>query len=886
MFCKIEDLKNESDVEQKFIVPLLLNDNERGFGYSSSDYHSKSSVMQLEIEKGKQKKKWYSPDFVVYIQGAPVLVIEAKQPNEDLEEGYREARLYATELNAKYPSGINPCIKVLATNGNELWYGKSDTEHRSGKLVFQDVALGSIAFNELNNFCNKKTLSDEVAEVLKKINNPKQFHRPTAIMGSRAGRGDEVTSNIFGTTLMTHYQRVFNPSTSEDRVEIVKNAYITSSSINKHLDPIKKAILSAVPPSLSNVTKIQDTSNPKEIIGKFFGRERIANQLMLLVGNVGSGKTTFIHYLREIAITEEVNTRSTWVHIDLNNAPSSKEEIYSWISEKIIFELKKVHSEKNLSSIEELKKIYAPEIKDFEEGEGSLLLNDQTEYNRLLVQLIGRLKENVIKTSKSHTRYLCGEKGKSFILVLDNCDKRDKDTQLLMFEVANWAKEEYKAVVFLPLRDVTFDLHRTQPPLDTVVQDMIFRIDPPSLSEVLHRRIAYAISEYGETIRYSTGNNMHFTITKEEQERYLACTLESLYNSTPLAKKIIDGLAGRDIRRGLGIFIAFCKSGHITAEKLIQMRLADGAYKIDSHIVMRALLRGDKKFYSDKNSYIKNLFASYPGEEKKVDPFARISILSWFDQRKAKKGPSNVKGFHPISELIKDMQVAGHDPDRILDEVVFLMGERCLLSESQIEESIEEIGYNAMTKTMEGNSLVMIAPAGRIHLELLLNMTYIAACSEDCWYENQKSAQDIAARISNKEGPGQFSIYTVIKNSQDLISNLIDYRDRFYPQQLLKENGLENIDIEAIRLMVDENQKRFDDKNKELLRTYPIGSTLTAIVKKHKHPGLIVDLSQGVGGLVLEKDLPIGVSYHYGEKVEVVIEGLDETRSKFNLKLK
>ena len=89
--------------------------------------------------------------------------------------------------------------------------------------------------------------------------------------------------------------------------------------------------------------------------------------------------------------------------------------------------------------------------------------------------------------------YLKETEGSLPIIVLDNCDKRNKEEQLLMFQVAEWLKTTFKCLVLLPMRDSTYDQYRNEPPLDTVVKDLVFRIDPPDLLKVLQARLNYIV---------------------------------------------------------------------------------------------------------------------------------------------------------------------------------------------------------------------------------------------------------------------------------------------------------------------------------------------------------------------------------------------------------
>src|SRR5258708_31473167 len=107
MFCTLKELITESDIEQKLLWPLLTTSVPNGAGLLVADILTKVNIRRLEIGKGSSRKLYY-PDYMVVIAGLPVLVVEAKAPGESIEQGLTEARLYCTELNALFPSGLNP----------------------------------------------------------------------------------------------------------------------------------------------------------------------------------------------------------------------------------------------------------------------------------------------------------------------------------------------------------------------------------------------------------------------------------------------------------------------------------------------------------------------------------------------------------------------------------------------------------------------------------------------------------------------------------------------------------------------------------------------------------------------------------------------------------
>lgn len=91
-FCEYSALRNESDVEQFLIQPLLSF-----LGYTPTYLQTKAAIPKETIGKGSGRKT-YVPDYLGYTTkrlNKPVLVVDAKHPNEPSEQGVLDAQLYA-----------------------------------------------------------------------------------------------------------------------------------------------------------------------------------------------------------------------------------------------------------------------------------------------------------------------------------------------------------------------------------------------------------------------------------------------------------------------------------------------------------------------------------------------------------------------------------------------------------------------------------------------------------------------------------------------------------------------------------------------------------------------------------------------------------------------
>src|SRR6185503_4917922 len=104
---EITPSSNESDVEQKFIFPLLTD---AGLLAIPADaVKSKAYLAPSQLDKSTGRRVGYYPDYSVWFMGMPVLIVEAKDPTVSSETGFREASLYAKHLNSRYQTNLNPC---------------------------------------------------------------------------------------------------------------------------------------------------------------------------------------------------------------------------------------------------------------------------------------------------------------------------------------------------------------------------------------------------------------------------------------------------------------------------------------------------------------------------------------------------------------------------------------------------------------------------------------------------------------------------------------------------------------------------------------------------------------------------------------------------------
>jgi RNA recognition motif-containing protein len=764
MFPPLADLLTESDVEQKLLWTFLTTSYPVGLALQPPDVVTKLSIKRLEIGKGGSKKLYF-PDYIVLIAGLPVLVIEAKAPGEPPEQGLDEARLYGNELNARFPPGMNPCFRVISCNGAQLLSSPIDVADPDIRLQHSDFVPTHPGFAQLVETCGRPALQRHADELRRRLRKG-TYHRPLSLIGGQAFQDEELPQNTFGATIAGDYGHIFNPTSRDDRAHVVRHAYVPSLRRQRYVEPIDRVIRNAVTPPAAALRMLEDSSTPTELVDTLRDRRRLENQILLLVGSVGVGKSTFMDYLSFVALPDDLRRHTIWLRLNLNEAPLSTTLAYDWVTTSLIAEIRSLFPDVDFDELPTLQKILAPELTAFRKGPLALLPEESREYQSRLADRIIALQEDKELFAKAMARYVCAGPGRLLVIVLDNCDKRNRDDQLAMFQVAQWVQHQFRSLVVLPIRDVTFELHRHEPPLDTALKHLVFRIEPPNFAEVLQARVRLALEEMraavaddtDNTFSYQLPNGMRVTYPSSDQALYLASILRSLFAHDRFVRQIMTGLAGRDVRRALEIFLDFCTSGHIGEDEILKIRFFEGAYVLPLSIVARVLLRMQRRFYDGDKTYIKNLVQCAPSDPL-PDHFIRLAVLHWLDYRKDRRGPAGVNGFHRIADLIGDLVRLGHDAIRAREELLYLIRERAVVAEHLRTDSVDD------------GDLIRITAGGIVHLQLMANSDYLAACAEDTWFSDQATAQRIADRLT---GPlkTQFARTTTALTANDLVGYL------------------------------------------------------------------------------------------------------------------
>jgi type I site-specific restriction endonuclease len=157
---------SEAEVESRIVIPLLANDEYLAIPKSS--IRDKKYLYPRQLDKAAGKTGGYYPDFSVWEESFPLVIIEAKARSVDVSVGYREASLYALHLNRLYRTDINPCEYIVATNGERLLAGFWNANPEID-VSLNDIAPGTEVFERLRERIGRDALKQRAMGLRQQI---------------------------------------------------------------------------------------------------------------------------------------------------------------------------------------------------------------------------------------------------------------------------------------------------------------------------------------------------------------------------------------------------------------------------------------------------------------------------------------------------------------------------------------------------------------------------------------------------------------------------------------------------------------------------------------------------------------------------------------------
>jgi hypothetical protein len=330
----------------------------------------------------------------------------------------------------------------------------------------------------------------------------------------------------------------------------------------------------------------------------------VGNRPIVLLGDVGVGKTTFIKHLVRVDARQEL-TSAIVVNIDFRAAGfhESRGDIRTFVEDTIFAQLRDLY-DIDCHSNAVLRSIYHSDIQRFRNSlYGPLYASDPDKYQEYEREML----ESHIADRESHLglsiREIVRGRLRPVVIFLDNIDQFPQVFQEDVFLIAEAMTRNWSATVFVSLRPATFNLSSREGVLSAFTP-RVFTVAPPRVDVVLARRFRFA----REVLLAGNYAFLPFVSVDSDTLREFMLILERSFWQSLDLREAVDSISKGNIRNALQLLATFIGSGHTNTEKMLSIFRDTGHYTVATHEFIRAVIYGDRFYYDPESSPVCNLF--------------------------------------------------------------------------------------------------------------------------------------------------------------------------------------------------------------------------------------------------------------------------------------
>lgn len=447
--------------------------------------------------------------------------------------------------------------------------------------------------------------------------------------------------------------------------DFLKECYCPSGALSQYA-LVSKEILATRYSALfekdaeTSVESARHRDGVSDKIGPDILAASVSSRPIILLGDVGVGKTMFIRHLTKVE-GGEIFKKAIVLYVDFGDGPALETELEKFVNDELVSQLRTQYRF-DAEEDAQVRAVYHAELNRFDKGIWAPLKEeDPPEFRRRQLEFLASHVERTDEHLKACLSHLVATQQKQVIVFLDNVDQRPFEFQEKVFLIAQSFAAKLPVTVFVSLRPETFYRSRDVGSLSGY-QPRVFTISPPRVEKVIEKRLAFASAQLASTGRLDSFPG-GLKLESASLETYLKVILLSFRENRDLGE-FIDSIAGGNVRLALSLLEAFVGSGHVDTAKILEIAEETGRYIIPLHEFLRAVIYGDHEHYDPASSVLPNVFDISQDDGR--EHFLLLAVLAYV-QRLGDSGRD--QGFVAIEAVFSFGQSLGFSPSQVQDSL-------------------------------------------------------------------------------------------------------------------------------------------------------------------------------------------------------------------------
>ena len=553
---------------------------------------------------------------------------------------------------------------------------------------------------------------------------------------------EKVTRNALSEDLEPLIPEYMAEIAGEGSREKLKNLFVRSRELDAVLNAVGARISMAVSATVRHAGRLVEPATVGDLQGcveekvKKHAAIPRRGEVILLLGRVGSGKTTFVNHFLQID-SGDIFDDHLLVILDFRLLEKGG-SVHKFFYDELRTTLAKNRKFTDLNS-KQLRQVYAPEIRELSTGPLAVLeRQDKKHYEQKIADyLLARFED-----SESHyprvLRFLADKLGVRCFLLFDNVDQHDFELQQEIFQFAHSFSGKCHALSIVTMWEETYLRSKQTGGALSAYQNIAYRLPPTSVVDIISKRLQFVTKDIDD------GGLARELIPAEQHagdvSAFLGLVRESILNDRRRARHFLESISMGNLRNAMEVFSAFLVSGHTDTTKILHTFGNLLSYLIPLHEFIKSIGLGDNRYYNSELSQVVNLFAI--SDESRPSHFTKLRLLEYLFFHRNHSTSYGI-GFIWTDLLRSEFGKFGTSNDDIA-ESLRILASYLLVENDTYERSTVGKAYR-------------ITPAGRYYLRYLANrFAYLDLVCQDTPIADRRVFDEIKELISSRELEDRF----------------------------------------------------------------------------------------------------------------------------------
>lgn len=552
--------------------------------------------------------------------------------------------------------------------------------------VWQLLSFPALTNGALIDFLRRSITSRAPEKLSAFIPNYPQFKERTALQSSLRTIADLILLDL------------------EKQAEIEKNfyeeCYVESGGLSQN-STVSKSILAARYASLFDGSEEGPELAPvkpkrgKDTFTPDLLAEAIAGRPIILLGDVGVGKTSFIKHLRHVSAYDEFQ-RAIYVYVDLGFEGALSKSLRELVLRTVEDTLEE---EYGIDVAEDafVRRVYKKQLSRFEKSvHGRLKETDPASYLKSEIEFLQVLMEDKAEHLKRCIQHLSSERRKQVILAIDNADQRGSAVQQEAFLIAQNVASTWKAAVFVAMRPGTYHTSKRAGALSGY-QNRVFTVSPPRIDLVLAKRLRFAVEIAQGKRELEQLQNVSLNLSSIVS--IINVLMPSIEQSEDL-QIFLENITAGNVRDVIELLVDVIGSPNIDTEAVIRGLSDRGRFFIPLHDFWKVALKGDYNFFDPSRVKAVNVFDAHSNDRS--EHFLAPLMLGFLSTEGSHRA---AEGFVPADTLIAEIQSLGFGLGSCRAAIRRLVNDKLIETSYRISFEEDEFGlFGEMPERVRVNS--------------------------------------------------------------------------------------------------------------------------------------------------------------------------------------